>query len=65
MTPLELQHTRIDGLPSLCPHKSLDPSNHRPRPNAVAPQIRSDCDRSGLRIRSVPAADVRRRRPTE
>jgi len=64
-TPLELQLARIDGLPDMHPCQPLDPSARCTSPDASAAEIHPRSNRFCLRLRNLPADDVRRRRPAE
>ena len=64
-TPLKLQLVRIDGLPDLRPYQPLNPSARCTPPAASPAAIHLRCVRFCLRLRNLPADDVRRRRPAE
>ena len=64
-TPLKLQLVRIDGLPDMHPCQPLTSDAHCTPTDASAAEIYPRSDHLCLRLRDLPADDVRRRRPTE
>lgn len=65
MAPLELKHSRIDGLPNVCSCQPPNPGARCSRSGTFTAQIRPHRDHFCIRLRNVPADDVRRRGPTE